>query len=190
LANGYCISALFLILYGCGYHVWDIPERWHIPYAKVRLVDIILRHDNIAKIYDIQLERGSTAVWQIAIPLTKTSIAVTYLRLFPSTLDRYFCFGMIVYTIGYMFSVPFTMIWTCNPIAKFWDPSISGYCVDQSALYLATGVINTLSDFLVYLWPVRVFWHIQIARKQRIGLIVMFSFGVMYATRSLRYSSC
>ncbi len=39
--------------------------------------------------------------------------------------------------------------------------------------------MNAVFDLLVFLWPVRYLWGVQIPRRTRLALIVCFSFGVM-----------
>jgi hypothetical protein len=54
----------------------------------------------------------------------------------------------------------------------------SEYCVDASDFNIITGVINSATDFIVYLWPVQFLWGIQIPTKQKLGVIFLFVIGV------------
>jgi hypothetical protein len=120
----------------------------------------------------------------LSISITKISICTTYLRLFPSRTDKIFCYVLIAYNVGYALSVPWVMIFQCTPVARFWDPEVPGTCIDFGAMLLATGITNSLSDCFVYLWPIRALWQVQLPMKQRLGLMVMFGFGIVYVNPS------
>lgn len=45
------------------------------------------------------------------------------------------------------------------------------------ATLVAIAGLNSLSDFLVYLWPAKPLWSLQLPLKQRIGLILIFAVG-------------
>jgi len=61
-----------------------------------------------------------------------------------------------------------------------WDPTITQKtCIDFRAAFLAAAALNSFSDFLVFLWPARALWNIQLPVKQRVGLILVFAVGCM-----------
>jgi hypothetical protein len=65
-----------------------------------------------------------------------------------------------------------------RPAASYWDSNIHpDYCINKSVFNIITGVINTVSDFLVYLWPVQFLWNIRLPVKHRVGVIFMFVIG-------------
>ncbi|KAF4306359.1 putative integral membrane protein pth11 [Botryosphaeria dothidea] len=66
-----------------------------------------------------------------------------------------------------------------QPINLFWKQpfAIQRNCVDVLTLLIATAALNSLGDLLVYLWPVRFLFKLQMPLKHRLGLIVLFSFG-------------
>jgi hypothetical protein len=53
----------------------------------------------------------------------------------------------------------------------------SEYCVDAAAFNIATAVVNSVSDFLVYLWPIQFLWTIKIPPKQKAGVVFLFAIG-------------
>jgi hypothetical protein len=46
-------------------------------------------------------------------------------------------------------------------------------------IYYVQGSTNTLSDFLIFLWPVKYLYGVNISLRQRVTLITMFSFGII-----------
>lgn len=68
-----------------------------------------------------------------------------------------------------------------RPPQNFWkvtkerDPN----CIDDTASLLAAGIINTLTDFIVVLLPIRTVWSISLPIKQTIPVILLFAFGFL-----------
>lgn len=74
-----------------------------------------------------------------------------------------------------------------SPIAGFWDPSLPGaVCLPIKALLMLTGILNSVTDFLVFLWPVNTLWKIHLPLLQRISLVVAFGIGCLY----VKYPYC
>jgi len=66
----------------------------------------------------------------------------------------------------------------CRPARSYWDSSVPAeWCVNSTAFNLTTAALNSFSDFLVYLWPARYIWHVQLPKSQRLGLIFVFVIG-------------
>jgi hypothetical protein len=112
---------------------------------------------------------------------TKVSTLLTYLRIFPSRTNKYFCYFFIAYTIPWAI-VSFCMaLFQCRPIESFWY--IYKYpdrkCMNIMVLYYVSGGLNIFSDFLIYLWPAKDLAAVQISLKQRVMLISMFSMGIV-----------
>ena len=70
------------------------------------------------------------------------------------------------------------MLTNPRPAASYWDSNIlPTYCINKPLFNITGGVLNTASDFLVYLWPIQFLWNIRLPTKQRIGVICMFAIG-------------
>lgn len=69
----------------------------------------------------------------------------------------------------------------CRPIQSYWLPAQypNRKCIDIAALYYTTGILNVVSDFLIFLWPARDLAQIKISLKQRVTLITMFTLGIL-----------
>ena len=52
-------------------------------------------------------------------------------------------------------------------------------CLNVKLIYYIQGSTNTLSDFLIFLWPAKNLYGVKISVRQRITLITMFCFGVI-----------
>lgn len=113
--------------------------------------------------------------------LTKISVCLTYLRIFPSRTSKLFCYSAIPYEIGWGLATFFAYLFQCVPIQSYWFPTQypNRRCVDQAVLLYATAALNNLSDFLIPPRPIRDLWKVRLPFKQRIGLIIMFTIGVL-----------
>ncbi|KAJ4287362.1 hypothetical protein N0V90_012760 [Kalmusia sp. IMI 367209] len=146
-------------LYGLGYHLQDRRPEWTEPYYKIG--------------FAIQI------VYPICVGLTKMSVCQTYLRIFPSETSRKFSHSMTAFVAAYTVTCLILMFSQCHPLKGYWDEDVEIKCVDMHANMIAIGAINTITDFLVYLWPARYLWRIQLPLKQRIGLVFVFTCGLV-----------
>ncbi|KAL0265352.1 hypothetical protein SLS55_001317 [Diplodia seriata] len=75
----------------------------------------------------------------------------------------------------------------CTPINLFWNQpfSIQRDCVDVLTLLVATAALNSLGDLLVYLWPIKFLFKLQMPLAHRLGLILLFSFGCVVFAASI-----
>jgi hypothetical protein len=64
--------------------------------------------------------------------------------------------------------------------------TVKQHCRNVKAIYFIWSAQNTLSDFLIFLWPVKDIASVKISRRQRITLTCMFSCGLMYGPINLR----
>ncbi|KAF2501020.1 hypothetical protein BU16DRAFT_555526 [Lophium mytilinum] len=144
--------------YGAGHHSEDFKPEWTLPYGKIGFASGIL--------------------FSTCISLPKLSLCVTYLRIFPSKPSRIFCQSAIAYIICFIISTTIVQLFACRPIAAAWNPTIvDPKCISLREYFLASGVLNCLSDFLVFLFPAKMLWNIQLPTKQKWGVIAVFASG-------------
>ncbi|MCJ1290844.1 hypothetical protein MMC34_002386 [Xylographa carneopallida] len=72
----------------------------------------------------------------------------------------------------------FVLIFQCNPVAKGWDSSIPGVCLDQVALLESSGPFNIISDLLIFLLPLSSIWQLKLPLKTRLGIGSAFAIGL------------
>ncbi|KAF2498106.1 hypothetical protein BU16DRAFT_445842, partial [Lophium mytilinum] len=146
--------------FGLGWKSANLKPGWEETYAKACI--------------------GNIALIPMSMSLTKISLCLTYLRLFPSRSNKIFCWTAIVYCVAWAIASIFVLIFACIPVAAVWDLSIvDKKCIDFKAALLSFAALNSLSDFLVFLWPARSLWSIQLPVKQRLGLILVFAVGII-----------
>lgn len=73
-------------------------------------------------------------------------------------------------------------VFACRPVSKAWDISLSGSCIDQTAIFVALAVLNILSDIGLFILPIPVIFDLHISRAQKIKLttFVLLICGLVY----------
>ena len=73
-------------------------------------------------------------------------------------------------------------VFNCVPIASNWDPDAypDKKCVNFADFVTGTASVAIFTDFLVLLLPTWIVYNLHIARKQKIMLVGILSFGLMY----------
>ena len=79
----------------------------------------------------------------------------------------------------YYITTGIVKIWECTPRARIWNKSIEGTCIDVAELLNTDGVFNTMSDFFILLVPVKALWNLQMKRPRKIGIVLLFTVGLM-----------
>lgn len=71
----------------------------------------------------------------------------------------------------------------CNPVSFFWDKGQpGGSCLPGAVpkLGLSNGVLATIGDIIIYLMPIQPLTKLKIDRKTKLGLIGLFTLGLLY----------
>lgn len=100
--------------------------------------------------------------------LVKMSLLWFYLRLDHRRYMRWSVYGLMFIVLG--LSVPsfFILAFNCSPPSKFWDVlgTQPGSCMaegPQQDFYNINGILNIVTDILIYLIPIPMLWRLQIS---------------------------
>lgn len=126
-----------------------------------------------------QIGFAFSTIYPLCVGLTKMSICQTYLRIFPSQTSYAFSHATTAFVGVYTLICLILLLTQCHPIKAYWVKNIKIHCVDMHTNMIAIGAINTVTDFLVYLWPARYLWRIRLPLKQRVGLVFVFTCGLV-----------
>ena len=69
------------------------------------------------------------------------------------------------------------VIFNCNPVNKFWDQSVPGYCIPNLPFWYINAAGNIVTDVTIFVLPLPVLRHLNLQRSQKILLIGIFSIG-------------
>lgn len=68
----------------------------------------------------------------------------------------------------------------CMPIAKFWNPSIQGSCVDFKLSWYVNAGSSLLTDFVVLVFPLPVMYQLNLPSRQKLLVLGLFGLGFLY----------
>ncbi|KAK5045866.1 hypothetical protein LTR84_008959 [Exophiala bonariae] len=139
---------------------------------------------NVTKI--MQLFWVGETFYVLTLLLTKVSLLLFYLRIFPSR--RFQIWGKL--GLGFVI-LPATIIMLlqllqCLPVQYNWDKTIHNpKCINVNALTYAHAGINIAQDFVILALPIPELLHLKLDLQQKIGLIVMFQVGIFACITSI-----
>lgn len=69
------------------------------------------------------------------------------------------------------------VIFNCNPINKFWDPTLPGTCIPNLPFWYINAAGNIVTDVSIFILPLPVLKSLNLERPQKILLMAIFSLG-------------
>lgn len=116
-------------------------------------------------------------VYKFSINLTKMSIVLLYLRIFVTERFRKFCIYVFLYVTCYGIGSIVATILECQPIARVYDRSIEGTCINLTAFWYANAISNILTDIVILTMPMRVIRTLRLPPRPKYGLMGVFALG-------------
>ncbi|CAL8584540.1 hypothetical protein XPA_010130 [Xanthoria parietina] len=115
---------------------------------------------------------------------TKISICILLLRIPVEKFIVRPLQGAIAFLI--VTNVVLTLLWIfqCNPIAGSWDKMRPAKCFTDAQLQriiISQAIISIISDFVLALFPIVIFWKVQIELRIKAGLCFLMSLGLLTA---------
>ncbi|KAL4877433.1 hypothetical protein BJY04DRAFT_222181 [Aspergillus karnatakaensis] len=85
------------------------------------------------------------------------------------------------------FSIVLESFLLCKPIEFNYNPFLpgGGTCGDRNAAFVAAGLLNMVTDFMVMLLPIPYIWKLQLPMGRKVGLIITFSLGLFVSAISI-----
>ena len=113
------------------------------------------------------------------VAVTEVAILFLYLRLATERTCRYLIWTCMTFVVITSLSCVIASIFQCQPIRKAWDAKgvVPGHCFNANALFFANAALDIFQDIVIYILPMRMLYHIQIPRRQKIPLMLVFGVG-------------
>jgi hypothetical protein len=150
---------LHMLDFGYGKNEAELEPAWGVPLGKLSL--------------------ASFTLFPVCYCLIRSSIVLTYLRLFPAQTNRWFCYGLFALQGVYALWASLMTLLQCNPVAGYWRHDVTEKCIDPKNQDFAILTLNSTFDIVVYLWPAHYLYNLNLPMRQRVGLIAMFSVGIV-----------
>lgn len=65
----------------------------------------------------------------------------------------------------------------CIPVAKFWDKTLEGYCLDDKGLWFSNASMHITTDLVILIIPIPALAKLDLPKRQKIALITVFALG-------------
>jgi hypothetical protein len=107
--------------------------------------------------------------------MTKISILVQLLRVFPIRHFRISCYYMLAVVLVYGAWAASSNIFICNPVSFSWNKGSDkvGYCMDRKLIWYTNAAVNIAQNLIIILLPMPLIRTLQIPRSQKRGLVMM-----------------
>ncbi|KAH8819336.1 hypothetical protein F5884DRAFT_717660 [Xylogone sp. PMI_703] len=124
-------------------------------------------------------------IYPLCITAAKLSLLIFYIRLSPVQLYRFAVYFGIFFIAGSNIGLAFATAFPCKPLELAWNPLILGTCIDRPATYKATAILGLMVDIYIIILPIPTVINLQIPRRQKIGLIALFTVGLCTIATSI-----
>ncbi len=173
-------------MFGLGRHVWTLSPEMVMEWQKVCVVfsrglwagDYHLEPGSNTS-YLLQEQFISFVFYGMSLALAKISIVFLYKRIMvcgPQRIANYALLGVVVACNVWVFISNFIQ---CIPLEAIWNPAVQGTCTSLS-VNIGNSVLHIVTDFAIFILPIPSLIKLKIDKKQKIGLMVVFSLGFLW----------
>ncbi|KAL6862266.1 hypothetical protein J3F83DRAFT_745619 [Trichoderma novae-zelandiae] len=117
-------------------------------------------------------------LYKVTTCLTKMSLGMLYLRIFPDRKFRIAVISVMAITTAYTLAAVLMTIFACKPIEKSWRKTLPGVCVNSISIWYSTSVLNIVTDVLIIGLPLNEIRRLQLRLARKLLLCALFSLGV------------
>ena len=83
--------------------------------------------------------------------------------------------------IAWCVSLIFAVVFSCRPVAFFWDKTIKGgTCIDENNLAYGITATNIVTDIVVLILPIPWMWGLQMPAAKKMAIVGMFLLGSLW----------
>ncbi|KAF2009340.1 hypothetical protein BU24DRAFT_468309 [Aaosphaeria arxii CBS 175.79] len=136
------------------------------------------RYDGPERLMEfLKLSYFSILFYNLSLCLSKFAILLLCLRIFAPSSWRYACYAVLAILSIYTAWIVICSIIACLPVPLYWDKSLEGWCFPKAVVWFTNAGLNIFTDFLIVLLPLPGIYKLQLPRKQKIGVSLVFLLG-------------
>ncbi|KAL8685821.1 MAG: hypothetical protein Q9218_007524 [Villophora microphyllina] len=169
------VDEIALHQYGAGRHFRDIPPEWYNGYLTTVAVDGYL--------------------YTVAITFAKLSLLLFLYRIFHVD-KRFRIAAWITGAILTSWSLITILlaIFSCRPVRASWDLKVrmdpKTVCYPKSYdVENVYGFCNVITDVVLIVMPIPLVWKMQVNRKKKLGVAMVFATGALYVSQTISQST-
>ncbi|CAG8903723.1 unnamed protein product [Penicillium egyptiacum] len=146
----------------------------------------VIAYDDLDSMGTSDISQGSWMIqkfWAPSMACVKISIVFFIKRLF-SSIRAYVVISNCLagFIAAWALAALLTNIFQCTPVQYYYNKDLKGHCMSgQVQFFQAMGSIALIEDIIIFCLPIPVFWRLQINRRQKLGLTLVFSLGLLCA---------
>ncbi|KAL4940970.1 hypothetical protein BDV06DRAFT_223572 [Aspergillus oleicola] len=114
--------------------------------------------------------------------LTKVSMLLLFLRVFPSKRFQLIVKFVLVFVILWGVALFVANVFLCIPVSyawTYWDREHEGHCMAQSGPFLAHSVVNVVLDVAIMVMPLPTLIKLQMGWARKGGVCAMFAVWIV-----------
>jgi uncharacterized membrane protein len=115
----------------------------------------------------------------VGLCVVKISILLQYRRIFVGSVIQRLIQGLLVVFGAWTVVLTFLLTLVCVPVAKFWEPTVKGHCLNELAIWYVVAGVNLVTDFTVCFMPLPVISHLHLPPRQKLMLAGVFCLGLL-----------
>ncbi|KAF2085510.1 putative integral membrane protein [Saccharata proteae CBS 121410] len=142
-------------------------DIWNVPFNNITLMLHLYYFDELLYIN--------------ALTLTKISILLFYLRIFPQATFRKWAWSLIGCCVVYSLLSSFLLIFQCIPVSlawNRWDGEHHGHCTNLVPLTWITALLNVFLDVVIIALPFPQLAKLNTSMRKKFRVMVMFALGL------------
>jgi hypothetical protein len=109
--------------------------------------------------------------------MIKVSLVFFYLEIFRTPRFKVSAYLILAYIVVNSFVIFFLTLFSCIPIAAFWDRDTKGKCMNVQALAYANSASAIVQDIILLILPVMFIHNLQMKKYRKIAVGLMFAIG-------------
>ncbi|KAI1376590.1 hypothetical protein F4677DRAFT_459725 [Hypoxylon crocopeplum] len=173
---------LFCKLYKRAFPWWDdffLTIYWCILLACNILVTIDVR-DGFGK-HTVDRDYIVGFMAPLAIAWSKSSFALSLLRITEGTSKVIVIRAIIVSTNLLLIMAAFSFFFQCTPVEKLWNPMIPGTCLPSinTVVGVLASAYSGFMHFVLALLACTTIWKLNLVRKEKVGVAIAMSMGIL-----------
>lgn len=156
---------------------------WYVPFDNItKILEVRCRNlkSREASANSPQIFYFTELLYLTAIALTKISILLFYLRIFPHQGLRRMIYVTIALCVLYIIGFVTATALQCIPVRQAWlrwDGEHAGKCTNLNVIAWLSAGVNIVLDVIVIILPMREVKRLSISRRRRFGIMLMFLLG-------------
>ncbi|KAI5274456.1 hypothetical protein E4T47_02638 [Aureobasidium subglaciale] len=128
-------------------------------------------------------DMSNKTLWKViptylaGLTLTKLSILLQYMRIFKDRLIHRIIIGMLVFVALFGVWAILGSFFLCTPVHYFWERVGEAKCMNLKAKWFVDAAVNIITDLIILSMPMPYLKGLNLPKRQRVGLIVVFALG-------------